>query len=98
MFQIYLVNALIFCVILLVIALVVGAIYLIMILADVRKMTGEIKNKFLAVASVLDIVAMVIGGLGGAKKKFQSTDSSTFVAFMSGLKKALQVFFKKEGK
>ena len=98
MVQVYLVNALIFCVILLVIALIVGAVQLTMILFDLRKMTDEVKNKFLAVASVLDIVTLVVGGLGGAKKKFKEQDGSTMVAFLGGLKKALQVFFGKEGK
>jgi hypothetical protein len=51
MVQLYLVNILIFCVILLVIALVVGAIQLILILVDVRKMTHEVKEKFFALAN-----------------------------------------------
>ncbi len=98
MIQVYLINILYFCLILLVIALVVGAIQLIMILFDVRKMTHEVKEKFLAVTSVLDIVSLIVGGLGSVKKKMRAPDSSTFVAFMSGLKKALQVLFKKEEK
>lgn len=98
MMQTYLVNSLIFCAILLLIALTVGAIYFIMILMDARKMTHEIKEKFLAITSVLDIVSLVIGGLGAARKRMKNPDSSTFVAFMAGLKKALQVLFKKGGK
>lgn len=97
MIQVYLINTLYFCLILLIIALAVGAIQLIMILLDVRKMTHEVKEKFLAITSVLDIVSLVVGGLGSVKK-IKAPDSSTFVAFMSGLKKALQVLFKKEGK
>jgi hypothetical protein len=51
MMQTYLVNTLIFCTILLVIALVVGAVQLIFILVDVRKMTREVKDKVLFFAN-----------------------------------------------
>jgi hypothetical protein len=98
MIQTYLVDALVFCSILLVIALIVGAIQLVMILVDARKMTHEVKEKFMAISSVLDIVSIILGGLGMVKKKIRVPDSSSLTAFMAGLKKALQVLFKKEGK
>jgi hypothetical protein len=61
MMQVYLVNTLIFCTILLVIALVVGAIQLIFILVDVRKMTHEVKEKVVFLASsVVGTVAIGI--------------------------------------
>lgn len=61
MLQTYLVNVLIFCVIVLVIALIVGSIQLILILFDVRKMTREIKDKVISVtSSVLGAVAVGI--------------------------------------
>lgn len=60
MVQVYLVNALIFCTILLVLALVVGAIQLILILVNVRKMTRELKEKFFALANSV-FGALVVG-------------------------------------
>lgn len=59
--QVYLINVLIFCAILLVIALIVGSIQLILILFDVRKMTRELRDRVLAVTgSVLSAVALGI--------------------------------------
>jgi hypothetical protein len=59
--QAYLVNILIFCGILLVIALIVGSIQLILILFDVRKMTREIKDKVVSITgSLLSAVALGI--------------------------------------
>lgn len=59
--QVYLINVLIFCAILLVLALIVGSIQLILILFDVRKMTREIKDRVLAITgSVLSVVAVGI--------------------------------------
>lgn len=60
MLQTYLVNVLIFCAILLLIALIVGSILLILILVDVRKMTREIKDKVVAVVSSV-LGAAVVG-------------------------------------
>ncbi|MDD5382979.1 MAG: hypothetical protein PHH60_04925 [Candidatus Margulisbacteria bacterium] len=94
MLQVYLINTLIFCSVLLLLALIVGAIQLIMILVDVRKMTHEIKEKFMIVTSVFDIVSLIVGGLGSAKKKFKNADSSTIVGVVAGIKKGLQVLFK----
>ncbi|MCU0641529.1 MAG: hypothetical protein MUC35_05515 [Candidatus Margulisbacteria bacterium] len=63
MVQTYLINLLIFCTILLVIALVVGAVQLIMILVDVRKMTHEVKEK------VMFLTGSVVGTVALAVKK-----------------------------
>ena len=61
MLQEYLINILIFCAIILIIALIVGSIQLILILFDVRKMTRELKDKVVSVASsVLGAVAVGI--------------------------------------
>jgi hypothetical protein len=61
MMQAYLVNTLIFCTILLVIALVVGAVQLILILVDVRKMTHEVKEKVMFLTGqVVSTVALGI--------------------------------------
>jgi len=97
MLQVYLLNALIFCAILLLLAVTVASVQIVLILIDVRKMTNEIKEKLLAITTVLDVVTLVIGGLGAAKKKFKHGDSATFVGFMAGLKRALQAFLKKGG-
>jgi len=90
----YLMNTLIFCAILLLLALIVGAVQLSIIMVDVRKMTREVKNKFMAVSSVLDIVGLVIGGLASSRKK-GAPDGATVAGFAAGLKKALKVLFKK---
>lgn len=92
MLQYYLVNILIFCAILLLIVLIVGAIQLVLMAIDIRKMTDEVKNKVLAITSLFDIVSLVIGGLDIAKRKIPISHNLT--AFAAGLKKALQVLFK----
>ncbi|MBU0671985.1 MAG: hypothetical protein KJ732_03035 [Candidatus Margulisbacteria bacterium] len=96
-----LINVLIFSGILLLLALAVGVIIGVMILLDVRKMTKDVTKKVKAVTSAIDIVSMLFGGFGGAQKTLKKklkTDSSTMVAFISGLKKGLQVLLKKESK
>ncbi|MDD4179817.1 MAG: hypothetical protein PHH14_07245 [Candidatus Margulisbacteria bacterium] len=90
----YLMNTLIFCAILLLLALIVGAVQMAIIMVDIRKMTREFKDKFMAVSSVLDIVGIVIGGLTSSHKK-GVPDGATVAGFAAGLKKALQVLFKK---
>lgn len=98
MLQTYLINALIFCAILLLVALAVGAVVGIFILVDFRRMSKEISKKVVALTSVIDIVTLFMGGLGSArgrlKKKGQS-DDATLISFIAGVKKALQVLFKK---
>jgi len=100
MFQTYLINTLIFCVILLLLAITVGAVQMALIMFDVRQMEKEARKKFMAVLSVFDVVTLLLGGLGGLKKRIQKNvapDRSTFVALIAGIKKGLQVFLKKEG-
>ena len=100
MFQTYLINTLIFCVILLLLAITVGAVQLALIMFDVRQMEKEARKKFMAVLSVFDVVTLLLGGLGGLKKRIQKNvapDRSTFVALIAGIKKGLQVFLRKEG-
>lgn len=92
MLQTYLINILVFCGIILLLALTVGVIQLIIILVDVRRVSKEVTDKVRAVTSVIDIFSLVLGGLGAAKKKI---NRSTLVAFTAGLKKALEVLFKK---
>lgn len=100
MFQTYLINTLIFCGILLLLAITVGAVQLALIMFDVRQMEKEARKKFMAVLSVFDVVTLLLGGLGGLKKRIQKNvapDRSTFVALIAGIKKGLQVFLRKEG-
>jgi hypothetical protein len=92
----YLANILIFCGILLLLALTVAVVQGIVILIDVRRVSREVTNKVLAITSLFDIVTMLVGGLGEAKKRVgKKMDSNTVVAFAAGLKKAVQVLFKK---
>ena len=96
--QVYLVNALIFCVIILVLVLAVAALQLVLVMIDVRRMTREVKEKFLAITSVLDIVTLLVSGLSGVKNKLGERgglSSGTVVAFAAGLKKALKILFNK---
>ena len=96
MMQTYLFNILIFCGILLLLALTVAVVQGIIILIDARRVSKEVTNKVLAVSSLFDVVTMLVGGLGEAKKRVgKNMDSSTVVAFAAGLKKAIQVLFKK---
>jgi len=53
MLQTYLLNGLIFCGILLLIVMIVGAVQIVLILIDVRKTTGSVTEKIRAVASLL---------------------------------------------
>jgi hypothetical protein len=97
MLQTYLINILIFCGILLLIALIVAVVLVILSLAEIRHMVRDAKHKFYTMTSVVDIVALLLGGAGGAgqrlKKKLVS-EKSTLTAFLAGLKKALQVLFR----
>jgi hypothetical protein len=95
-----LINILIFCGIILLLALTVAVVQIIIIMIDINRMTKEVKKKVLALTSVIDIVSLLFGGLEGAKKKFKnklSPDKSTIVAFVGGLKKGLQVLLGSKG-
>ncbi|OGC11269.1 hypothetical protein A3K48_01935 [candidate division WOR-1 bacterium RIFOXYA12_FULL_52_29] len=85
-----LINVLVFSGVLLLLALTVAVIQGIMILSDVRKMSGEIREKVLAITSLLDAVTMIFGALGGSKKKWNK--NTTLAAFVGGLRKGLNVF------
>lgn len=96
-----LINILIFCGIILLIALTVAAVQAILILMDVRRAEKEVMKKVSMISSAVDIVSIVTGGIGGAKKvmgKKMISEGSTLTAFMAGLKKGLEVFFEKGGK
>ncbi|MFH1683732.1 MAG: hypothetical protein ABIA67_02485 [Candidatus Margulisiibacteriota bacterium] len=93
-----LINVLIFSGIILLLALSVGVVIGIMILVDIRKTSKEITKKIKAITSAIDIVALLLGGLGGARqslKKKLNPDKSTLIAFIAGVKKGLQVLLKK---
>ena len=92
--QVYLINILYFCLILLVVVLTVGAVQLAIILVDLRKTSNEISSKVRMVASLFDIVTMLVGGMETAKKKL---NDSSLAVFAVGLKRAFEVLFKKEG-
>ena len=95
--QIYLVNSLIFCAILLLIAFIVGTVLLIIILIDVRRSVREVTAKVHAVTSLIDIATMLVGALDMAKGRLgeKMPGKGTAVAFAAGLKKGLEVLFKK---
>lgn len=97
MVQTYLINILIFCVILLLIALIVGTLQLVIILIDVRKTTREVSEKIRAITSLLDIVSILIGALnlGKAKIKDKIPGKSKLFALVAGLKKGLETLLKK---
>ncbi|OGB89135.1 hypothetical protein A2625_02300 [candidate division WOR-1 bacterium RIFCSPHIGHO2_01_FULL_53_15] len=97
MLQTYLINSLIFCAILLLIAFVVGTVQLIIILIDVRRSVREVTEKVNAISSLFDIVTILAGVAGLAKEKMSSKipGKNTLAAFAAGLKKGLGVLFKK---
>lgn len=93
-----LINVLIFCGIILLLAITVAVVQVVIILIDINRMTKEVKKKLLALTSVVDIVTLLFGGLGGAKKvlkKKLDPDKSTLIALVAGIKKGLQVLLKK---
>ncbi|MFA6170807.1 MAG: hypothetical protein WCW67_06315 [Candidatus Margulisiibacteriota bacterium] len=87
-----LINILIFCGVLLLLAMTVAMVQIVLILLDVRKMSCEIRAKVLAITSLLDAVTMIFGAFGGSKKKW--TKNTTIAAFVGGLRKGLNVFLK----
>ncbi|MBU0629874.1 MAG: hypothetical protein KKC80_03015 [Candidatus Margulisbacteria bacterium] len=89
-----LINVLIFSGVLLLLALTVAVIQGILILTDVRKMSAEIREKVLAIASLLDAVTMIFNSFGGSKKKWSK--NTTIAAFVGGLRKGLNVFLKEK--
>lgn len=95
-----LINILIFCLILLLIALIVAAVQGILILFDFRSISKEVRKKFLAVTSAIDIAALLLGGVDEAKKRFKKklkSDRPTLMAFLAGVKKGLQVLLESKG-
>lgn len=90
-----LMNILIFCGIILLIALTVGVIQAIIILVDVRHTSKEVKKKLYALTSVIDIVSLLMGGMEGAKKRM---GENSIIAFIAGVKKGLKVLLRSEKK
>ncbi|MFA6431687.1 MAG: hypothetical protein WCV91_04840 [Candidatus Margulisiibacteriota bacterium] len=93
----YLINALIFCGILLLLALTVAVIQIVLMLLDIRRTYNEIKRKLEPIISLLDFVTLIAGGLGGLKGRMASNmmpQKSTMIAFFAGLKKGIEVLFK----
>ena len=106
MLQSYLINILFGCLIVLVLALIVGAIQMAVILIDIRKVTGETKAKVLSAMSVVDVASVFFSGLvqrrrwkkKAAEEEAEEGEGSDYLAAaIAGLKKGLQVFFKKGG-
>jgi LytS/YehU family sensor histidine kinase len=97
MLQTYLINILLFCAILLLIAFIVGTVQLIIILIDVRRSVKEVTEKVNAITSLFDIVTVFSGAFGLAKGKLSGRmpGKTTLTAFAAGLKKGLEVLFKK---
>lgn len=97
MLQTLLVNILIICAILLLIAFLVGAVLLVMIILDVRRSVKKVTNRVNAAAAFFDLAAMFSGlfGLGKDKECGERSERATLKAFAAGLKKGLEVLFKK---
>ncbi len=94
-----LMNVLIFCGIVLLIALTVAVIQGIIILVDVRHTSKEVKKKLYAVTSVIDIVSLLMGGMEGAKKRIKkkmAPDENTIIAFVAGVKKGLKILLRND--
>ncbi len=94
-----LINVLVFCAILLLIALIVGTVQMVIVMIDVRRTSKKVTKKVETVTSLLDIGSLLLGGVEGAKKKMTSNmiSKSNFAALIAGIRKGLQVLFKKEG-
>jgi len=93
-----LINVLVFCAILLLIALTVAVVQGVIILLDINRMVREIKKKLIALASLFDIFTILFGGFEGIKKTFKKkalNDKPTLIASIAGVKKGLQVLFNK---
>ena len=94
--QVYLVNSLIFCAILLLIVLIVGAVQLALIMIDLRRTVSDVTDKVRAVTSLLEIVTSLAGVFDLSKGRFgrKLPGKPTLIAFAAGLKKGLNVLFK----
>jgi len=79
MLKIYLFNILIFCGILLLLALTVAVVQMALILVDIKKVVGETRKKALALVSAIDIASLKIG----------------LIALAAGLRRLFQVLFRK---
>ena len=96
--QVYLLNSLIICAILLLIVLIVGAVQLTLIMIDIRQTVGAVSEKVRAVTSLLEIVTSLAGVLDLTKGRFGRSlpGKPTLIAFAAGLKKGLNVLFKQD--
>ncbi|HTY13098.1 MAG TPA: hypothetical protein VMD02_02800 [Candidatus Omnitrophota bacterium] len=59
-----------FCLILLVIALTVGAVIFILILLDLKQITKRVNREIKAVTFIVDFLDMIVSGFHLAKRKF----------------------------
>ncbi|MFC1511088.1 hypothetical protein ACFL5U_01720 [Candidatus Margulisiibacteriota bacterium] len=94
-----LINLLIFCGIILLLAITVGVVQGIIVMIDVRRTTKKVTKKVEAVTSIIDIGALLLGGVDGAKKRMQNQlapSKDNIVALIGGIKRGLQVLFKKD--
>lgn len=100
MMEIYLKDALFFCLIVFVIALIVLLIQLIFILFDIRgivkqsrKMFKDLEKKIKAVTSIFDVASLILGGVEEVKKRVikQAISKTNWKAFIAGLRKGVKV-------
>jgi hypothetical protein len=74
-----------FCLILLVIALTVGAVILALVLLDVKQITKRVNREVKAVTFLIDMLDLLVAGFHTAKKKFGSSSVG------KGIKKTLRM-------
>jgi hypothetical protein len=90
--QLYLINALIFCGLLLLLALAVAVVQLILILNDLRQLSKQARDRAAAFSPLFDLAALFLAG--GKQNNLIFGDNSIASALFVGLKKALQILFK----
>lgn len=74
-----------FSLIILVIALTVAVVIIVMILFDVRQVTARVKREIMAVTFISDIINLVLGAFGFARKKINATK------IVKGIKNTLKI-------
>ncbi len=63
-----------FCLILLILALTVGAVIFILILIDLKQITKRVNREIKAVTFIVDMLDLIVSGMHMAKKKFSDSN------------------------
>lgn len=93
-----LINLLVFCAILLLLAITVAVVQGVIVMIEVRRTTRNVTKKIETLTSIIDIGTLLLGGVDGAARRVKQSllpGRANLTALIAGIKKGLQVLFNK---